>query len=189
MIDFGGFMEIKTKYIDRRHWKRVLKRESSFCDIEEKKGVAYLIKIKQVSEPMTRMRFGERVVLADKDYYWLEIALENENYWLTAMFNPKGEFVQYYFDISRKNVIDGENSYFEDLFLDIVVQNNKTVSVLDEDELYTAYEENIISKEEFDFANLTCEKLVKNILNNCASYDEMCVKYFEILREKIENKK
>ena len=78
MIDFGGFMEIKTKYIDRRHWKRVLKRESAFCDIEEKKGVAYLIKIKQVSEPMTRMRFGERVVLADKDYYWLEIALENE---------------------------------------------------------------------------------------------------------------
>jgi predicted RNA-binding protein associated with RNAse of E/G family len=44
------------------------------------------------------MRFGERVVLADKDYYWLEIALENENYWLTAMFNPDGEFVQYYFD-------------------------------------------------------------------------------------------
>ncbi len=181
-------MEIKVKHIDRRTWKRVLKRESAFCDIEESDGVAYLIKIKEVSQPMIRMRFGDRVVLADKGYYWLEIALENENYWLTAMFDDKGCFVQYYFDISRKNVIDGENSWFEDLFLDIVVQNNKTISVLDEDELYTAYEENIITKEEFDFANQTCEKLVDKIINNCRDFDEMALKYFNILKNKLENK-
>ena len=178
-------MEVNVKHIDRRHWQRVLKRESAFCDIEEKKGVAYLIKIKEVTGPMTRMRFGEKVILADKDYYWLEIALENENFWLTAMYDPDGNFIQYYFDISRKNVIDGENSYFEDLFLDIVVQNNKTISVLDEDELYTAYEENVITKEEFDFANEYCQNLVENILNNCEEYDKLCFRYFKILREKL----
>ena len=181
-------MEVKVKPIDRRFWERVLKREYAFCDIEERKGVAYLIKIKEVTSPMTRIRSGEKVVLADKDYYWLEIALENENFWLTAMFDSQGEFIQYYFDITRKNVIDGENSYFEDMFLDIVVQKNRNILILDEDELVAAFEEKVITKEEFEFVKSYSKKLADNILNNCEEYDKLCFRYFNILRDKLGDK-
>lgn len=181
-------MEVKVKPIDRRFWERVLKREYAFCDIKERKGVAYLIKIKEVTSPMIRIRSGEKVILADNDYYWLEIALENENFWLTAMFDPQGELIQYYFDITRKNVIDGENSYFEDLFLDIVVQKNRNILILDEDELAAALEEKVITKEEFDFANSYSKEVIDSITNNCDEYDNLTRQYFNILREKIENK-
>ena len=114
-------MKVKIKSLDRHDWKRVIKKQIAFANIEEREGVASLIKIEKVTQPLIKPCFGKDVTLADVGYYWLQIALKDENFWLTAMYNEKGEFVQYYFDVTRKNVIKGENSYFEDLYLDVIV--------------------------------------------------------------------
>ena len=178
-------MEVKIKHIDKRNWVRVLKKECAWMNVKEREGVAYLIKINEVTEPLNVPCFGQNVVLADVGYYWLQIGLKDENFWLTAMYDTKGEFLQYYFDVTRKNFIDGGNSYFEDLFLDVVVQGEDNIELMDLDELNQALLEQNISQEEYDFSRLTAEKIMKNVLKNRDEYDKICLQYFNILRKKL----
>lgn len=178
-------MKLKIKPIDKNNWKRVTKKKTAFTQIEEREGVAFLLKIQELVEPLVKPCFGRDVILADVGYYWLQIAFKDENFWLTVMYNEKGEFVQYYFDVTRKNVIDGVNSYFEDLFIDVIVHGKNEVQILDADELKLALGENLISCEEFEFANSVAQQIIQNILNNREKYDRLCEKYFEILRKKI----
>ena len=178
-------MDIKIKPIDRNEWKRVLKKKVAYADISERKGVACLMKFEEITSPLIKPCFGRDVTLVDVGYYWLQIGFENENYWLTTMFDREGNFVQYYFDITRNNVIDGEKSWFEDLFLDIIVQEKDEVEVLDADELKLALEENVITNEEFEFVNETAEKIIENVLKNRNEYDTLCFQYFKLLRSKL----
>ena len=178
-------MEIKIKPIDKSHWHRVLDRASAWTSIEEVKGVAYLLHIKKVTEPLKKMCFGRQVTIADVGYYWLQIGLENENVWITAMFDECGNFVQYYFDVTLRNVINEENSYFEDLFLDIIVQGKNEIAVLDSDELKLALKEKIISKKEFKLARKVKKQIINYILKKRDKCDRISCKYFEILKNKL----
>ena len=84
-------MKIKIKHIDKRNWKRVLKKDCVWMDMQEREGLAYLIHIQEVTEPLIAPCFGQNVKLADVGYYWLQIAFKDENFWLTAMYDEKGE--------------------------------------------------------------------------------------------------
>ena len=176
-------MEVKKKPISRNDWKRVYKKKIAFCDITEKEGVACLIQAEEITAPLIKNCFGKDVTLVDVGYYWLQLAFKNENVWLTVMFDEKGNFVQYYLDVTRKNVIDGENSYFEDLFLDVIVQEKDEVEVLDESELKLALDENVITKDEFEFAYKIKDQISENILKYRKECDRICVHYFNILRK------
>lgn len=180
-------MEVKIKPIDKRNWLRVKEKDCEWISIQEQEGIAYLIRIKEVTEPLNLLCFGQNIKLADVGYYWLQIGLKNENYWLTAMYNEKGEFVQYYFDTTRKNFIDGKDSYFEDLFLDVVFQGGNKIEIIDLDELNQALLEQVISQEEYDLARMTAERIMKKILKNREEYDNLCLKYFNMLRKKIRS--
>lgn len=177
-------MEIKVKNIDKSYWSRLLEKNIGYISIDEKPGIACLIQIKSVTEPLKKMYFGKEIVLADEGYYWLQLGFENENVWLTSIYDEKGEFVEYYFDITRKNVIDGKKSYFEDMFLDIFVHGND-IRILDEDELKIALDEGVITQSEFDFAELKAKEIIDYILKNRDKCDRICDKYFNILRKKI----
>ena len=176
-------MEVKKKPISRNDWKRVYKKKIAFCDIKEKEGVACLIDAREITAPLIKNCFGKDVTLVDVGYYWLQLAFKNENVWLTVMFDDKGNFVQYYFDVTRKNVIDGKDSYFEDLFLDVIIQENHEIGVLDENELKLALDEKVITKEEFDFAHKIKDEIIENILKKREDCDRICVHYFNILRK------
>ena len=178
-------MEVKIKPIDKRNWLRVKEKDCAWTSIQEREGVAYLIKIKEVTEPLNLMCFGQNVILANVGYYWLQIGLKNENFWLTAMYDEKGEFVQYYFDVTRKNFINGKDSYFEDLFLDVVCHGDDKIEIIDLDELNQALLEQVITQEEYDLSRMTAEKIMKNILKNREVYDNLCLKYFNLLRKKL----
>ena len=153
--------------------------------LENKNGVASLIYIEDVSEPLVRPCFGRDVVLADKGFYWLEIGLEGENYWLTAAYDKDLNYIQYYFDITRQNHILGEKSYFEDMFLDVIFQNKGEVAILDDDELKKAREEGIISNKEFDLAHSVADKIIEDVLKNREEYDKICLHYLSLLRKKL----
>ena len=124
-------MNIKIKPINKDYWSRVLKKKTAYVSVKEREGIACLLRIDEVTAPLKKVCFGQEVILADVGYYWLQIGLKGENVWITAMYDEKGNFVQYYFDVSRKNVIDGENSYFEDLFVDVIVQGENEIAVLE----------------------------------------------------------
>lgn len=174
---------LEKKSINKENWKRIIKRKQTSCYIIENNeniGIANLMKIEKVKSRLVKY-YDEvgNLKIVDDGYYWLQVALNNKNYWITAMYNEKKEFVQYYIDISYKNVIiSKDEAYFYDLFLDVVYCKNNII-LLDKNELDQALQLNLISKEQYNMAI----NVAKDILNNFASrkeeLDEFCFKYFK----------
>ncbi len=178
-------MKVKIKPINKNNWARVTKKQCAFTNLKEMDGVAYLIKIEEVKQPLEKYCLGELVKLADVGYYWLQIGLKDKNFWLTAMYDADGNFVQYYFDVTRKNVIQGEESYFEDLYLDVICLGDEKIEILDKDELDEALSEGSIDKIDYDFAVKTAEGIIASVLKNKSEYDKLCLKYFRLLKKKL----
>lgn len=178
-------MKVKIKPINKSNWARVTKKQTACVDIKEREGVAYLIKIEEVTAPLSKICLGELVKLADVGYYWLQIGFKDKNFWLTAMYDENENFVQYYFDVTRKNVIQGEDSYFEDLYLDVIYLGKDKIEILDKDDLDEALREGSINQKEYDFSVKTAEQIIANVLKNKAEYDKLCMKYFKLLKKKL----
>lgn len=174
---------LEKKSINKENWKRIIKRKQTSCYIIENNkniGIANLLKIEKVKSRLVKYydEVGD-LKIVDDGYYWLQVALNDKNYWITAMYNEKKEFVQYYIDISYKNVIiSKDEAYFYDLFLDVVYCKNNII-LLDKNELDQALQLNSISKEQYNMAI----NVAKDILNNFASrkeeLDKFCFKYLK----------
>lgn len=178
---------MEIKYLSRKKWTRIIERKYNHEYIEDQyfQGEIALIHLLKVTHPRSSNLGNKEVTWIDNGYYWLELAPINHNYWLTVMFNEKGKIQQYYFDITDKNIIDEQNdSYFYDLYLDIVI-SNKQVFVLDEDELEIAYKEKKISKIQFDKAIYMKNLLIENITNHYDDLEKLCYRYFHDLKEKM----
>ena len=178
-------MQIKKKTIDKHGWERLEKSKFVVTETTEKPGVAALLFIEKVKEPLKRFCFGREMTLADDGYYWLQLGFTNENTWLTVSFDKNHNFIQYYFDVSLKNEICGEKSYFLDLFIDVIVQERGECAVLDRDELDTALNCGIISPEQHEMAVNEANKIVSTIEQNRDKLDQICKKYFDLLLKKL----
>ena len=84
-------MKLEKKIMSKKDWKRVIKRKYIYIPIneEDKKGEASLLYIQNVTEPCYKNYQNHIVKIADENYYWLQIALEKENYWITAMYDDR----------------------------------------------------------------------------------------------------
>lgn len=177
---------MEIKYLSRKKWSRILERKYVHEYIEDTcfQGEIALIHLIKVTHPRSSNLGGKEITWIDNNYYWLELAPVHQNYWLTIMFNEKKEIQQYYFDITDKNVINDKDSYFYDLYLDVVV-SNKQIYVLDEDELENAYSQNEINKEQYEKAINMKNQLVYHLENHYEDLEKLCYKYFNRLREKM----
>ncbi len=178
-------MEIKKKTITRSTWARIEESRRAFCrfNTESFSGVAYLMELTRVREPLIAEFKGETLKIVDDGYFWLQIAPENENFWITVMYDENGCCLQYYFDMTLKNIIDEEGSYFYDLFLDLVAMPDGRLIVLDEDELDCALSENVITKEEYIKAQLTLSMLKENIPAKKDKLNSFCYGLFDKLKK------
>ena len=116
-------MEVEKHYMSRKSWKRVIDRKYVVDSFNENGliGKASLIHIKKVTSPSIKNMNGNNVVIANDNFFWLQIGLENKNYWITAMYDDNKRLIQYYIDITKRNHVSNEDDpYFEDLFLDVV---------------------------------------------------------------------
>ncbi len=155
-------MFIKRREMKRSDWKRIIKRKyiTKNINIQGIEGVAGLIYMEQVSAPLEK----NGITIVKEGYKWLQIALKNQNFWVTAMFDENDDFVQIYFDVTLKNHFDEpDNPQFDDLFIDIVLTTERKVLVLDSDELEQALAEGIISKQEYDLGKSTSHKLCQRL--------------------------
>lgn len=147
-------------------------------DIYYDKEDYYVIvkKFKKVIEPFITLKGN---CLIDDGYYILEIIPKNENYTMRIFVNDNKEILEYYFDITYKNGLDEDTNvpYYEDLYLDITVKNNK-IEILDEDELQEALNNKEITKEQFDLANITKDELIKSIQNKTNKYMNLDIKKY-----------
>lgn len=137
----------------RSDWHRILERKYTVhpCKFLSMEGVISLIEIQRVTHPLTVSSDYGELTIADKGYSWVQLALKDQYFWATAMFNEKGEFLQIYFDITAGNMFqDMENPTFEDRYLDFVLYRDGKIAVLDQEELEEAWKEQKITTQEYE---------------------------------------
>ncbi len=181
-------MSLSTRTMSRSNWPRVTDKAYTYMMIDDQlfKGATGLIKINEIDEPATKVYDNIPVKIIDKGYYWLQIGPEDQNYWITVMYNELEEIVQYYFDITDSNtILDNGESWFYDLMLDIVVLPDGKRFLLDEDELVQALNDNVITPEQYDKAYLTAYKIMDQLDGRVASLKAACDTYFHTLKIKL----
>lgn len=161
----------------RTDWHRVTRRKEIFRPMEWDggPGLAGLLVIQEVTAPLTKSFPHGPVKIADKGFSWLQIALRDARFWLTAMFDDQDRLIQLYCDITAGNQFDDpENPWFEDMYLDIVAAPDGALRVLDEDELEEALQKGDISSLAYDQARQDCQALYEYLEKNLPKITEKC---------------
>lgn len=158
---------MRKKLISKTYLKGVNKYKLDiYCNNEE-----YYISVKKIIDIEDPFILPTGLCVINNGYYIVEVIPKNENYAMRVFFNDRKERLEYYFDISLENGLDEESKipYYDDLYTDITIENGK-ISILDEDELKAALDNNKISKKEFNLANETRDLLLESIKNNNNKY-------------------
>lgn len=183
-------MEIKRRTMRRENWKRIVRRgfaTQRFSE-EELRGTAGLIHMIKVDPPWAATLLGQSLTLVDDGFHWLQIAPEGKHWWLTVMFDREGKILQYYFDITLKNtVLDGGDSYFDDLFLDVVLAPGIGMVLLDEEELRQALEAGVIDDCQAVLARRTAEEIMSGMKEREEKLEAFCRRQYEELKRKINS--
>ncbi len=181
-------MELTKRVMSRSNWLCIKDREYVYMLSNDNNfnGAIGLLYLKNIIEPAIKIYEDTSVTIVDEGYYWLQFAPNNKNYWLTVMYNQRGEIVQFYFDITESNtILDNGESWFYDLYLDIVFLPDGKKFLLDEDELYEALNVNDITKEQYDNAYLNANIILEKLNGNVPCLVNFCNKYFHMLKEKL----
>lgn len=181
-------MEFNTRDLLRNDSKRLKKKNTIVEDINTKyfEGKICLIKMIEVDGELYVNNPLGKVKIMDNGFSYLEIAPKNENWWLTVMYDKNGQYIESYFDITRKNYFETGNPYFIDLKLDVCIPNDYNIYLMDEDELKEAYDCNAISKEEYEMAYNTARKIIEFYNSNKESYLNFIKENYEKLNSKIK---
>ena len=101
---------MKVKYIDKRHWRRLVERDIQRLKliIIDLKGIIGLVTMKKVREPLEVTVVGQNIIVADDNYKWLQILPDKKRYSITVMFDNKGNPLEYYFDINIRTLLKKE---------------------------------------------------------------------------------
>ena len=178
---------MSIKDMKRTNWPRVLRKDYIAQDVEfqGRRGQVSLSALRELTAPLTiHYDFGD-VLIADRDYCWLQLALKDAHVWLTAMYDSRGKLIELYFDITGGNRFDDpENPCFEDMYLDIAVVDD-TIAVLDQDELDEALQNGHITQAQYDHAEAVCRELFAYLSANKAEVIDWCTNAYCELKSKI----
>lgn len=174
------------KDMHRSTWHRCLQKEyiDSDCTFRGKKARVSLSILKELTGPLWVADRGGKTLIADTEYSWLQLAVSGEYFYMTSMFDPEGQLLQLYFDLTNGTIWENpENPAFDDMYLDIVLSADGYIAVLDEDELEEAYAERIISSKEYERTLSEGAKLKEYLENNKQEMMEFCRIWYRTLRE------
>lgn len=169
----------------REEWHRMLEKEYRCvpCEFQGIEGLVSILVLKKVSEPLYVVDEDSKVLIADTGYSWVQVALKEQCFWLTSMFDTEGKLLQVYFDISKGTIFEEpENPCFDDMYLDIVLTGDGRIYVLDQEELEEARQKGIISEEEYKHAILNCDKLYQYLMEHKENVMEFCREWYQKLR-------
>ena len=168
-------MFIKKRFISRPDWKRILTREYSekIVSLGDMRAAVGVLRLGEVSEPFRADVCGRTMILADRGYTWVELLPDGRNWCMTAMYDPSGSMLQFYFDVTKRNVTDAPAHFF-DLFLDVTVDPDGRAKLLDADELVEALTEGIISRAEYDLAQNEADAILAAFPAQTKRLDRIC---------------
>ena len=170
----------------RSGWQRCIRKDyvAEDCTLGNVHGRKSLMIFRELTAPLTiHYDFGD-IKIADTGYAWLQIALENQFVWLTAMYDADGNLIQLYFDITAGNAFqDPENPCFTDMYLDVVVTAGGEIHVLDQDELDDALACGVISQAESAHAESVCRELTAYLKDNKENVIALCSNLLRELKQ------
>ena len=172
---------MKRKYLDASNWTWLEDYTYHYEYIQDEwSGYLSVVEVGKVKHPL-KVHYGDvEVCLCDDGYKGIIFLPDNEYWCVSAVYNEKGEIVEWYFDMTKENGVDEKGlPYFEDLYLDIAIAPDFTVRILDEDELQEALEKNVITQKDYDLAYKTCHYLLENIVPNKKFLTDFLKKYLK----------
>lgn len=176
---------MKEKSLYRSEMPRIKEKNINIIEITTElfDGKIGLLNVYKVEPLIIKYPYGYIKIL-DNNYKWLQFAPRNCNFWLTVMFDENDNLIESYFDITKINIIDVENPYFIDMFLDLVIRNDKKIYLLDEDEINSALKNNIITELEYKKSFDTANKIIEYYNKNQDEFYNKIYYYFKLLKEK-----
>ncbi|RIP35992.1 DUF402 domain-containing protein [Staphylococcus gallinarum] len=182
---------MKVKYIDKRHWRRIIDREYTEVKVNNNKykGIIGLVTMKKVREPLEVSVVGQNIIVADDNYQWLQILPEKKRYSITVMLDDKGNPLEYYFDINIKNVTQKGNARTIDLCLDVLVLPNGEYELVDEDDLQRALDQGQITRKQYHEAYVIAHQLMIKIDEDFKTMQEKIMYCYHKIKHKPKAKK
>ncbi|WP_414055886.1 DUF402 domain-containing protein [Macrococcus equi] len=175
---------MKTKYIDKRSWRRLIRKEYHEIAVndEQFEGIIGEIIMEKVKSPLVVNIIGEDIVVADDGYRWLQILPKDKHYSITVMYNRESEPIQYYIDINEENFIEPGEARTHDLYLDVLVLPDGRYELVDEQDAKRALNKKEITKAQYDFAYHTAHKVMDYVKMNFGDLQKLAA----YCKEKIE---
>ena len=163
---------MKRRYLHRKDWKRILKRDYKEMKIEDEdfNGYIALLTLIEVSEPLLTKYLDTEICIVNNHYSWLQQLPLDENFAITTMFDDKGEIIQWYIDITYQNGVEDRLPFMVDLYLDIIVLPTGEIIEKDKDELLEALQNHEITQQQFDFAYNIFNQVLNQIQNDTFFY-------------------
>lgn len=182
-------MTVKVKYIDKRHWRRIIDKEYTEVKVNNNKfkGIIGLVTMKKVREPLEVTVVGQNIIVADDNYQWLQILPEKKRYSITVMLDDKGNPLEYYFDINIKNVTQKGNARTIDLCLDVLVLPNGEYELVDEDDLQRALDQGQITKKQYHEAYIIAHQLMIKIEADFSTMKDKIMYCYYKIKQKSKN--
>jgi hypothetical protein len=164
---------MKHKLIKDTYLKHVLDYNIKFVIDNED----VFVTIKEIKKVEKEFFASSNLCLIYNGSYILELIPKNENYLIRAFFDKNKNLLEYYIDIIYSSGLDEESHlpYYNDLYTDLVVTND-VIEIWDEDELVQALKDGVITESEFELAQTTTKKLIKEIRTNKNKYLNMDLK-------------
>ena len=177
-----GFRDLK-----RDDWKRITEKE---VIVEDEKndffeGKVCFLDMQKVESPLSVDSPVGKVTIADNNYKNLIFAPKGKNWWLTVMFDDQDNLIESYFDITRTNNFSNpENPYFVDMKLDVCIPNGHEPAIMDEEELKEVYEHGLITKDDFENAYDTANKIISTYNSHKEDYYEFIYSLYNKYRNR-----
>ena len=167
---------MKRKRLTYDTWTEITRKTIRACRFSGPffTGIAARLDILEVDRPQFWTLLGARRVICDRGYHWLMLLSEKDHYCITAMIDRKDECLVWYIDMIDTQGVDPDGiPYFDDLYLDLVVHQNGSISVSDMNELVGAYEAGEISEEQYRLALDTAQMLKDGLLRDITRLQEL----------------
>lgn len=186
MYNWGREMSVmKTKYLDKRGWRRLLQSDyhEKIIQYKGEKMLTGIIEIKKVRSPLTVPILNQKVLVCDEGFRWLQILPEKRNYSITVMYDRHWKILQYYFDINLKHFLEAGDARRLDIYLDVLALPDGRYELVDESDIKRARKRSEISKGQVDFAYGIAHDVMDELDKDFSQFERMashCLKELDM---------
>lgn len=178
------YFQQKRVKAHRPGWSRMLVRRFFLQPLMDEglKGYISLLLMERVSTPLIRWINGEKTILADDGYSWLQYYLDGQDFSAVATFNAGNRLVQWYIDVISNNGVTEEGlPWYDDLYLDVVATPEGWVEIIDGEDLDLALMNGAIDQSLHDQAWNTARRLADNFRSSEFKLSERAIQDRDLL--------